>query len=145
MAEPEDIIQVCRDMRAVQANANDCNLFAKAVCAKFNVVLTGNADAIMGQIAGPEWTQHGNDGVAAAAAATAGELVVGGMTSQALGGAHGHVVIVVDGPLNRDLYPTAYWGSLNPSIRPNGAAGTTLNFSFSAGDRDNVVYASRSV
>jgi hypothetical protein len=99
----------------------------------------------MGQIAGPGWAQHGDDGVAAAAAAKAGQLVVAGMTSQALGSAHGHVVIVVDGPLNRGLYPTAYWGSLNPSIRPKGAVGATLNFSFSEADRDDVVYASHSV
>lgn len=145
MARPEDIIEVCRNLRAVEANADDCNLFVKAVCAAFDVTLTGNADAIMGQIAGPGWTQHDNDGVAAAEAAKAGELVVAGMTSEALDSAHGHVVIVVDGPLNRGLYPTAYWGSVNPSIRPKGGLGATLNFSFSEADRDDVVYASRPV
>jgi len=107
--------------------------------------MTGNADQIMTQISGSDWTQHGDDGIAAATAAAAGELVVAGMTSQALGSDHGHVVIVVAGPLNRGLYPTAYWGSLNPRIRPDGALGKTINFSFSEDDRDNVVYASRVV
>jgi hypothetical protein len=40
---------------------------------------------------------------------------------------------------------TAYWGSLNPNIREDGGLGKTINFSFSAADRDAVVYASRAV
>lgn len=145
MALPADIIQVCEDKRQVPANANDCGLFVKAVCAEFRVPLTGNADQIMAQIGGPEWTQLGTDGAAAAAAAAAGELVVGGMTSVELGDAHGHVVIVVDGEPSRRRYPVAYWGSLNPAIRDEGGFGTTINFSFSRAVRDQVVYASRSV
>jgi hypothetical protein len=39
-------------------------------------------------------------------------------------------VVVVDGPLDRDKYSTAYWGSLNLGICDAGAAGTTINFSF---------------
>ena len=92
-----------------------------------------------------DWDQFGNDGVAAGAAAAGGDLVVGGMTSAALSGTHGHVVVVVKGPLNRGKYPTAYWGSENPSIREDGGRGTTINFSFSATDRDKVVYASRHI
>jgi hypothetical protein len=84
-------------------------------------------------------------GKAAKEAAVHGALVVGGMTSQALGDAHGHVVIVVKGPLALGRYPTAYWGSENAAIRPDGALGKTINFSFSTADRDNVVYASRAI
>ena len=49
----------------------------------------------------------------ASEAARNGALVVGGMTSEALGDAHGHVLIVVKGPLAVDEYPSAYWGSEN--------------------------------
>lgn len=145
MALPEDIIRVCREKREIAANANDCHKFVEDVAAAFTVTLTGTADDIMAQIAGPGWMQHGNDGVAAAEAAAAGGLVIGGMTAQALGSAHGHVVVVVDGELNRGKYPTAYWGSLNPNIREDGGLGKTINFSFSTADRDKVVYASRAV
>ena len=145
MALPQEIIRVCREQRAIPENADDCHKFVEAVAAKFDVLLAGTADDIMAQIAGPEWTQLGTDGVAAADAADAGELVIGGMTARALGSAHGHVVVVVQGELNRGKYPTAYWGSLNPNIRDAGERGTTLNFSFSQADRDEVIYASRAV
>jgi hypothetical protein len=145
MAQSEDIIRVCREIRAVSANANDCNKFVTAVAGGFNVTLLGTADEIMAEITGQGWTQHGKSGAAAAAAADAGELVIGGMTSEALGDAHGHVVVVVKGELNRGKYPVAYWGSLNPRIRPDGALGKTINFSFTEDDRDNVIYASRIV
>ena len=145
MALPQDIIRICREKRAIPENANDCHKFVEAVAAALDVVLAGTADDILAQIAGPDWTQLGTDGVAAADAAAAGELVIGGMTARALGSAHGHVVVVVDGELNRGEYPTAYWGSLNPNIRDDGARGTTLNFSFSRSDRDEVVYASHAV
>jgi hypothetical protein len=145
MTSPDDIIAACRQLRAVAANANDCNLFVIALAARFEVTLRGNADAIMATITGAGWTQHGTDGKAAGEAAATGALVIGGMTSEALGGAHGHVVVVVNGPLNRDKYPTAFWGSLNPTIRPAGALPTTINFSFTEADRDKVIYASQVV
>ena len=145
MAQSDEIIGACRQLRAITANADNCNLFAVAVAQRFDVALRGTADQIMETVTGADWTQHGTDGKVASQAAQAGALVVGGMTSQALGDAHGHVVIVVAGPLNRDKYPTAYWGSQNAAIRPAGALGTTINFSFSVADRDKVIYASRSV
>jgi hypothetical protein len=145
MASPQEIIGVCREQRKIRANASDSHRFVQAVAAAFRVALAGTADDIMAQIAGPDWTQHGMDSAAAADAAAAGELVVGGMTSRALGSVHGHVVVVVDGERSRNKYPRAYWGSLNPNIRDAGERGTTLNFSFPQGDRDHVVYASRAV
>jgi len=48
----------------------------------------------MREVTSPPWKQLGHDGVKAGAAAANGALVVGGVTSQALGDAHGHVVIV---------------------------------------------------
>lgn len=144
MASADEIIEACREARAVPANAANCNEFVIAVAAKCGVTLSGNADQIMREITSPPWEQLGHDGVNASAAAANGALVVGGMTSQALGEAHGHVVIVVKGPLAQDKYPTAYWGSQNPAIRGEGGLGTTVNYSFNTQDRERVIYACRS-
>jgi hypothetical protein len=145
MANPDDIITACKQLLTVPANTRECNEFVIAVAGKFGVIINGIADQILAAIAGVNWTQHGNDGEAASQAAGAGALVVGGMTSQALGSADGHVLIVVKGPLADDKYPTAYWESENGLIRPIGTLGRTVNFSFLPKDRDNVVYASRNV
>jgi hypothetical protein len=144
MASADEIIEACREARTVPANAANCNEFVIAVAAKCGITLSGNADQIMSEITGPGWEQLGHDGVKASAAAADGALVVGGMTSQALGDAHGHVVIVVKGPLAHGKYPTAYWGSQNPAIRQDGGVGTTVNYSFNTNDRDRVIYACRS-
>jgi hypothetical protein len=122
----------------------DCNQFVKAVGSHFGVTLTGNADAIVTGLSGPHWTRLAN-GQAAAQAAREGHFVVGGMTSGDLGSAHGHVVVVVDGPLAHGLYPSAYWGSLNPSIRDKGGLGETVNWSFSKSHRDRITYAARRI
>ncbi|MFH1982729.1 MAG: hypothetical protein ABIL58_12875 [Pseudomonadota bacterium] len=141
----DQIIQACKELREIEENANYCNKFVSAVGNTFNVLLSGNADDIVNQIRGANWTQHKHDGQAAAFAAVNGKFVVAGMTSAELGSAHGHVVVVVKGPLAFDKYPTAYWGSENELIRPNGKMGTTINYSFSKDDRDKVTYASIAV
>jgi hypothetical protein len=145
MANANNIINACKQARKVPANVDNCNLLVLDVAARCRVSLHGTADEILGQITGPGWKQLGNDGVAAGAAAAAGDLVIGGMTSQALGGEHGHIVIVVSGQLNRGKYPRAYWGSENPRIRDDGGLGKTINFSFNKEDRDKVVDASHPV
>jgi len=43
----------------------------------------------------------------------------------------------VDGPLNRGKYPSAYWGRLGGV----GAKDQTINWAWSAADRDKVIYA----
>ena len=144
MTGADDIIEVCKQARKVTANVDHCNMLVLDVAARCGITLHGNADQILGEIGSAGWRRL-NDGVAAGVAAANGDLVIGGMTSEALGGAHGHVVIIVKGPLNRDKYPTAYWGSENPSIREDGGLGRTLNFSFTPADRDKVVYASHPV
>src|SRR6202034_2574503 len=88
------------------AHQSDCSGFAKAVAARLGVTLTGMANDIVGEIA------------------------------QAPDPAHGHVVVVVQGPLAHGLYPTAYWGQLGGV----GKKDMTLNWAWTAGDRDNVVY-----
>ena len=123
-----------------------CNQFVIAVAQTFGVALSGQADDILEQVSGGDWTSL-TDGPAASAAAADGKLVVGGLSSVELNDTHGHVVIVVPptGPLAFGKYPYAYWGSENPAIRDKGGEGTTLNWSFSKAVRDRIRYASRSL
>ncbi|HEY4173440.1 MAG TPA: hypothetical protein VGM42_10455 [Rhodopila sp.] len=121
------------------AHSGDCSGFVKAVGAGVGVTITGLANDIVDALrAGGAWTKLA-DGPAAQAAAKAGKLVIGGLRGdeQAKPDANGHVVVVVDGPLNRDLYPTAYWGQLHGIGKQN----TTINWAWTAQDRDKVTYA----
>jgi len=123
-----------------EAHKADCSGFVVAVGARLSAVIQGDANTIAQSLsAGGVW-QKLADGVAAAAAAQAGKFVVGGLAGaqQAVPDAHGHVVVVVDGqPLNRNKYPFAYWGRLGGV----GAKDQTINWAWSAADRDKVIYA----
>ena len=127
-----------------QAHIGDCSGFARAVAAAVGVPLAGLADQIVDVLrAGADgWTVVA-DGIAAATAATNGQLVIGGLkgSEQAHPDPHGHVVVVVPGPLAHNAYPTAYWGSL----RGNPGADKTINWAWTAADRDNVSYAAHDV
>ena len=137
---PDRITTICE--REWPAHQSDCSRFVKAVAAQLGIVLTGLADDIVDQIKNPPW-QTLADGPAAKDAAEAGMLVVGGLKGSAEQhpSAHGHVVVVVAGPLCRNAYPTAYWGKLGSS----GRKATTVNWAWRAGDRDHVTYAARRV
>lgn len=76
-------------------------------------------------------------GAGARAKALAGKFVVGGLKAAG----HGHVVVVVAGPLSHGKYPTAYWGSLGGIAKKN----TTVNWSWNKTDRDKVIYAYRNI
>jgi hypothetical protein len=121
------------------ANKGDCSGFVRAVGHALNIVIQGQADDIVGQLrAGGPWRPLA-DGVAAAASAGAGKFVVAGLlgSEQAEHSNHGHVVVVVAGPLAQARYPSAYWGSLG------GTPGRfeTINWAWTAHDRDRVSYA----
>jgi hypothetical protein len=121
------------------AHKADCSGFVIAVGARLNAVIQGDADLISQALgAGGVW-QKLADGAAAAAAAQQGKFVVGGLAGaqQTPPAAHGHVVVVVDGPLNRGTYPSAYWGRLGGV----GAKDQTINWAWSVADRDKVIYA----
>lgn len=51
---------------------------------------------------------------------------------------HGHVVIVVSGPLAYSKYPTGYRGMLNSVEKKN----TTINYIWNKDSRDDAIYAS---
>ncbi|MEO6978741.1 MAG: hypothetical protein ABI113_10195 [Mucilaginibacter sp.] len=132
----QKIIDTCE--ANFDANAGNCSGFVKAVSADLSVTLTGQADDIVDQIQTADWQQLA-DGVEAKAKADEGWLVVGGLQ----GGEnvppqiHGHVVIVVSGPLAHDLYPSGYWGKLGSIGKKN----TTINWAWNTDSRDKVIYA----
>lgn len=110
----------------------DCSGYVKAVAADLGVALSGQANDIVVALR-TSWTKL-DGGAAAAAAAERGRLVIGGLEDSP----HGHVVVVVKGPLNRGKYPTAYWGQLGGV----GRKATTINWSWNTADRDKVEYFS---
>jgi hypothetical protein len=140
-ATPQQIIDACEDNW--DADKSDCSKFVKDVVATFGVTLTGQANDIVDQITSqPEWQQL-NDGVAAKQAADNGQLVIAGLrgSEQTPPEDHGHVVVVVSGPLANNKYPSAYWGRLGGV----GEKNKTINFAWKSADRDAVHYACRSV
>lgn len=136
-----DITAICA--RHHETHKADCSGFARAVAQDVGVTLTGMANQIVDTLAaGSDGWEVLPDGAAAAQAAQ-DRLVIGGLRGdrQAQPAAHGHVVVVVPGPLNRGRYPTAWWGSLAKDPRSN----ETINWAWSVADRDKVVYAAHSV
>jgi hypothetical protein len=127
------------------AHANDCSGFARAVANQLGVQLQGLANEIVDTIRGGNgWTPL-RDGAAAANSAAAGKLVIGGLkgSEQTEPDAHGHVVVVVAGPLDptHNAYPKAYWGRLGGV----GAKNQWTNWAWRAGDRDRVSYAEHDI
>lgn len=135
------IIDACED--EWPANKSDCSSFVRDVAIAVGVNLSGQANDIVDQIRnGAGWTQL-VDGMAAKRAADDGLFVVGGLKGdeQQSPSEHGHVVIVVSGPIAKDSYPTAYWGTLGDT----GERAKTVNWAWKAADRDKVHYSSRQV
>jgi hypothetical protein len=132
------IIEICE--HEWPAAQDDCNKFVKAVADELGITVTGDANSIVDQIVGAGWTKLA-DGKAAAHEAALGSFVIGGLkgSDQEVPSAHGHVVVVVRGPLDRNKYPTAYWGRLGGG----GAKNKTINWSWRSGDRDRVIYGAR--
>jgi hypothetical protein len=131
--------QACED--AFDENGDDCNKFVKAVATSLGVTLSGNADDIVAEIQQLPWTYIGSDLEAAKKAAdlaAQSKLVIGGLTSGALGEAHGHVIVVVPGNLVNGLYPVAYWGSIVPG---KAAKLRGVNYAFQHPYCDSVRYS----
>ena len=131
----EEVIDVCKAVWP--ADKSDCSAFVRDVAGRLGVEIAGNADAIVDMMRA-DW-QRLADGPAACAAADAGMLVVAGLkgSEQQVPSGHGHVVVVVSGPLAHALYPSAYWGRLGGV----GAENQTLNWAWRTGDRDKLTYA----
>ncbi len=129
-----DACEACFD-----AHLDDCSGFVRAVAGALGIPLTGLADDIVATIRdGGEWVALA-DGISAAHAAGDGKFVVAGLkrSEQTKPDPHGHVVVVVAGPLAHDKYPSAYWGQLHGT----GAKDKTLNWAWTVQDRDRISYA----
>jgi hypothetical protein len=133
MADPtpqQKIIDTCE--ANFDAHTSDCSGFLKAVAGSLEIAITGTANDIVDEIQTAPWTVL-PDGVAAKAQADQGLFVVGGLKDTP----HGHVVVVVQGPLAHGKYPTGYWGRLGAT----GMKNTTINWAWNAADSDRVTYA----
>jgi esterase/lipase superfamily enzyme len=122
-----------------EEHAHDTSAFVRAVASRLGMQLLGLANEIVDTIRGGNgWTPLQN-GVAAANSAADGKFVIGGLKGweQTEPSAHGHLVVVVAGPLAHGAYPSAYWGRLGGG----GAKDKTINWAWGAGDRDRVSYA----
>lgn len=138
---PNRVTDACEACFA--AHANDCSGFARAVANQLRVTLSGLANEIVDTLGdSADWTVLA-DGVAAAQSAAAGKLVIGGLRGdeQANPDPHGHVVVVVAGPLAHGKYPSAYWGRLGGG----GMKDQTVNWAWRQEDRDNVTYAAHEI
>jgi hypothetical protein len=145
--DPQRIIDLCE--ANWDAHKSDCSGFVKAVASALQVTTFAegdDADAVVDKLraavaagAGEDWTALApGDGPGAKAKADAGCLVIGGLKGADQANPdpqHGHVVVVVCGPLDRQ-YPTAYWGQLGGI----GKKAMTINYAWRAGDRDRVAY-----
>jgi hypothetical protein len=132
------IIEICED--EWPANKSDCSGFVKDVATALGVSLSGQANDIVEQISGPGWINLA-DGKAAKKAADEGRFVIAGLkgSDHETPSAHGHVVVVVSGPIVKEQYPTAYWGTLGGT----GERAKTINWAWKSVDRDKVKYACR--
>jgi hypothetical protein len=130
------IINACEAEFA--AHISDCSGFVRAVAQDLRAALHGLANEIVDQIHSAPWVVL-KDGIEAQKKADAGYFVVGGLKDNP----HGHVVVVVQGPLDpsHHKYPTAYWGSLLGSSYSGKKK--TVNWAWSAADRDRVTYTYR--
>jgi uncharacterized Zn-binding protein involved in type VI secretion len=118
-----------------EAHKNDCSGFVKAVAAELGVTITGMANQIVDDMQKSPWQviASGKD----ASTKASSQLVIGGLKAAG----HGHVVVVVNGPLAHGKYPTAYWGKLGGT----GYKNTTLNWAWNKSDRDKVIYSCHTI
>jgi hypothetical protein len=141
--DPQQIVRLCEANWDV--HKYDCSGFVKAVANALRITTftpIDNANDIVNKLhAAGDWVAlTPGDGAEAKARADAGALVIAGMkgADQTIPDQHGHVVVVVAGPLDsvHHAYPMAYWGSLAGAPYKN----TSLAYAWRAGDRDRVAY-----
>lgn len=138
---PDRVRDACET--CFQTHKDDCSGFVHAVGTVLGVKIEGMANDIVNEIRGGGPWRPLPDGPAAVESARKGKFVIAGLRGdeQFEHSNHGHLVIVIDGPLARGLYPSAYWGSLG------GEPGRfeTLNWAWTQHDRDRISYAVRDV
>ena len=124
------------------ANKSDCNAFVRAVAGTIGInIPAGDANFIVDWLTTQGWDTP-SDGTAAEQQAETGQFVIGGLkgADHIPPRVHGHVVVVVVGPLAQNKYPSAYWGSLGNVAQKN----LTVNMAWVVADLDNVTYFAHS-
>lgn len=137
-----DIIALCQ--KHIVAFNDDCSGFVKAVASDCGVLLAGDANQIVDLI-DVDW-DYLSDGADAREAALKGLFVLAGAQAKN----HGHVVVVVAGPMSHGhKYPYCFWGSyrsldvLGEAVNVGFSRGHgCLNYAFGPNSRDKVIYRS---
>ena len=113
-----DVIATC--LKALEFHKNDASAFVMAVASQYGLELQGVADDIVDQITAGKGWEVLPSGVAAAAKARAGWLVIAGLKGkdQINPSNHGHLVIVVDGPSLRVDTPQHFGDNWRPAGKP---------------------------
>jgi hypothetical protein len=120
-------------------NSDNCSGFVKSVAGKVGILLpaTANADGLVDEIAS-KWTKL-DSGLIAWREARTGTFVLAGLKSSDHAPArnNGHIVVITDGSLYRDIYPPC-WGGSTGSAQSRGdkSVGEVWNRT----DRDKVIY-----
>ena len=131
------ILEACK--KAYDAQKANCNFFLEAVFFDVtNVTLTGTADDLVEKFSSDAgWKKV--ERVQAIADQEAGKFVVAGLTSSdhADDREHGHVAVLVSGPLYHSKYPVVWCGGGSLG-RSNG--NKTVGEVWARSDRDNVKY-----
>ena len=142
-----EIIAICQG--SLPLHYNDCSGFVRDVASQCGIFLLGNANEII-TYASKAWVSPSVDATQLEKAfwardkAQNGFLVVAGV--EAAG--HGHVVVVIDGPLSRNAYPHAFWGQyhgltvLGEIVNVGFTRGHGgINWSFGEKARERLLYA----
>jgi hypothetical protein len=122
---------------AYASNLADCSGFLRDVGLRLGYVLSGNADTLIDTFR-RSWREL--DSIALVLQEVrAGRFVVAGLKSDdhTPKRQHGHVVVIVDGPLYRGKYPRCWCGSIG-AAQSKGTK--SIGEVWSASDRDNVCY-----
>lgn len=116
------------------AHAMNCSGLVKAVANDLGIQLTGTANTIMDTVKSKPWIAVKDGITAKRMVEQEGYFVIAGKKENT----HGHVVIIVPGPLDwRGKNPTAYWGNLGRQIDTTKPVNTsakqygTLNWAWS--------------
>ncbi|GGC39898.1 hypothetical protein GCM10011371_29060 [Novosphingobium marinum] len=144
----QEILQACKDAFDAEwakgyPNKDNCSGFAKDVADRLGVETFdryANADQMVRTMTThPKWLPLAS-GKKAAQQAAIGRFVMCGLESKdhsREGVKHGHIVVIVEGALYKDLYPKCWCGSIGSSqSKGNKSVGEVWNQT----DRNNVKY-----
>lgn len=122
---------------AYKASSNDCSGFVKKVASELGQILVGNADTLIDTFR--QSFRNVETVTEVLQLVRLNRFVVAGLKSSEHSPkrAHGHVVVIIDGPLYHGKYPKCWGGSLG-SAQSDGTK--SVGEVWNTRDRDNVQY-----